>query len=282
MKKRSSLRIDPLKVIGEILGEPAAEMRNPVNANFQCPFLNSRCIKTSQRIAGPFPVCTIRYGGGMSGLNSRLMCVCPKRFYGIDLMPDIIKYCWPPGPPPQNPRVAREVKMAGFGNVDMVIADIDQASGNVGSFVSVELQAVDITGSYEPAYQGVLYNLPEVTVSYGINWKNVRKRFITQLIDKGIYHYHWGTRIVAVLQTPLYDQLRKAIQFEELPPDRGGNTVIFMLYDYRPDPNRRGAFVLGLDRVVGTSHSSLMTASLYQPVPSKEAFHQRILANLVR
>lgn len=146
----------------------------------------------------------------------------------------------------------------------------------------MELQAVDITGSYEPAYQGVLNSAPLVDVSYGINWKNVRKRFISQLIDKGIYHNRWGTRIVAVLQTPLYNQLRKAIKFDEVPPDSGGNTVIFMLYDYQPDPNRPGAFTLELDRVIGTSHNSLMMASLYQPVPDIEAFHKRILANLVR
>jgi hypothetical protein len=164
----------------------------------------------------------------------------------------------------------------------MVIADIDEVSGEVRKFVSVELQAVDITGSYEPAYQGVLNRADLVDVSYGINWKNVRKRFITQLIDKGIYHHRWDTRIVAVVQTPLYHQLRKAIQFDEVPPDSGGNTVIFMLYDYQPDPNRPGAFVLGLDRVVGTSHNSLMMASIYQPVPDIEAFHKRILSNLVR
>lgn len=276
------MRIDPLKVVGEILGEPAAEMRNPVNADYQCPFLNSTCTKTSHWIDGPFPVCTVHYGGRTKATTSRPMCVCPNRFYSIDLMGDIIKHCWPPGPPPTNPHIAHEVKMADFGNVDMVIADIDEVSGNVKAFASVELQAVDITGSYEPAYQGVLNSSPEVLVSYGMNWKNVRKRFISQLIDKGIYHYHWGTRIIAVVQTPLYENLHRAIQWEELPPDRGGNTVIFMLYDYRPDPDRPGAYVLGLDRVVGTSHSSLMTASLYQPVPSKEVFHQKILANLER
>jgi len=140
----------------------------------------------------------------------------------------------------------------------------------------------DTTGTFEPAYQAVLNSQPIVDVTYGINWANVRKRFITQLINKAFYHYHWGMRIVAVLQTPLYNRLRDDIRFDELPPNQGGNTIIFMLYDYRPDPSRPGAYVLELDRVVGTSHNSLMTASLYQLVPSKEAFHARILANLAR
>lgn len=276
------MRIDPLHVIGEILGEPPSEMRNPVNADYRCPFLNSSCVKKSHRIAGPFPVCTVLHGGGASRLNVRPICVCPKRFFGVDLMNDIIKHCWPPGPPPQNPRIAYEVQMATFGNVDMVIADIDEASGAVRNFVSVELQAVDTTGTYVPAYEGVLYNEPLVTVNFQINWKNVRKRFISQLIDKGIYHHRWGTRIVALIQTPLYEHLREDIQFQEIEPDSGGSTIIFMLYDYRPDPNRPGALILSLDRVVGTTHNSLMMASLYQPVPSKETFHQRIVANLAQ
>lgn len=276
------MRIDPLHVITEILGEPAAQMRNPVNAGYQCPFLSSTCVKTGHHIAGPYPVCTIYHGGGVSRVGTRPMCVCPKRFYAINLVADVLQHCWPSGPPPQNPHIAYEVQMAKFGNVDMVIADINRATGSVGTFVSVELQAVDTTGTFEPAYQAVLNSQPIVDVTYGINWANVRKRFITQLINKAFYHYHWGMRIVAVLQTPLYNRLRDDIRFDELPPNQGGNTIIFMLYDYRPDPSRPGAYVLELDRVVGTSHNSLMTASLYQLVPSKEAFHARILANLAR
>lgn len=276
------MRIDPLKVIGEILGEPADQMRNPVNADYRCPFINAQCVKKSQAISGPFPVCTIWHGGRRSGRDPQLMCVCPKRLYQIDIVNDVINHCWPPGDAPANPRVAYEVNMAEFGKVDMVIADLDDRTEDVKNFVSVELQAVDISGSYVPAYEGVLYGRDEVSVTYGINWKNVRKRFISQLIDKGIYHYHWGTRIVAVIQTPLYNELHRTIQFDELASDAGGNTIIFMLYDYQPDSAFPGAYRLELDRVVGTSHNSLMMASLYHPVPSKEVFHKRIISNLVR
>lgn len=271
--------VDPELVVAEILGEPAREMRNPVDAEYRCPFLDSRCVKTSQKIAGPYPVCTIRHGGRRAREMGRLMCVCPNRFYQADLVADIVAHCWP-GPAPKHPRVAYEIKMANFGNVDMVIADIDPATASVSEFVSVELQAVDISGSYEPAYQGILNSQPLVDVSYGINWKNVRKRFIFQLIEKGFYHHAWKTRIVAVLQTPLYESLRAAMQFEELPPKSGHNTIVFMLYDYVPDPDKTGAYRLQLDKVVGTSHNSLMMASIYQSVPSKSEFCKRILNNL--
>jgi hypothetical protein len=275
------LLIDPTKVVAEILGEPSAEMRNPVNADYLCPFLNSTCVKTSQRISGPFPVCTIRHGAARSKTPGRLMCVCPKRFYGADLLPDLLKYCWP-GTPPQNPKLAYEVSMEDIGTVDMAVADCDPLTGAVREFISVELQAVDISGSYEPAYQGVLNHQPLVNVKFGINWKNVQKRFISQLINKGIYHHHWGTRIVAVIQTPLYEYFQRDMQFEELPADRSGNTILFMLYDYVPDEQRPGAYRLAFDRVVGTTHNGLMTASLYRLAPSKDAFRLRIEAQLGR
>ncbi len=70
------------------------------------------------------------------------------------------------------------------------------------------------------------------------------------------------------------------MKFDEYSPGRGENTVIFMLYDYIPDANQAGAYRLTFDRAVGTRHSSLMTASLYQQVPSKDAFCSRILAKL--
>jgi hypothetical protein len=172
--------------------------------------------------------------------------------------------------------------MAGFGNVDFVIADLAEDTGLVREFVSVEMQAVDITGSVMPAYEAALLGKSEIPgkLSYGINWANVRKRYISQLIAKGFYHHHWGTRIVAVLQEPLYERLRQDIQFDELAPDTGGNTIIFMLYDFVEDPGREGAYNLRLRRAVGTSHNSLMMASMYQQVPSKEDFCRRIMANL--
>jgi hypothetical protein len=172
--------------------------------------------------------------------------------------------------------------MADVGHVDMVVADVDPASGSVRDFISVELQAVDISGSYEPAYQGVLNYNDLVDVKYHINWKNVQKRFIWQLINKGIFHHHWGTRIVAVVQSPLYKYLQESMEFEELPAERSGNTVLFMLYDYVPDDQRPGAYRLAFDRVVGTSHNSLMTASLYKLAPSKEEFCRRIETQLAR
>ena len=172
--------------------------------------------------------------------------------------------------------------MPGFGRVDFVIADIDPETSIVKEFVSIEMQAVDISGSYMPAYEAVLNNEPECTASVGINWKNVQKRYVNQLVEKGFYHHIWQSRIVAVLQKPLYERLRANMQFDELPASGTNSPITFLLYDFVPDPEREEGHALQFDSVVSTSHTSLMNASLYQTVPSRDAFTDRVKANLDR
>ena len=180
-----------------------------------------------------------------------------------------------------NPRLVHEVSMEKFGTVDLVVADHDAQANRILEFVSVELQAVDLTGTVEPAYGALLANEPIVETVFGVNWANVRKRYIDQLIAKSFYHHQWGTRVVAVMQTPLYDYLRNHIQFDELSTDpQAVVDVFFLLYDYVEGLRPEEDHTLVFDRAVGTSHSSLMTHTLYQPTPSKDVFAARILERL--
>jgi hypothetical protein len=279
LRLREKVLRDPLTIIGEILGDPADCMRNPVNAGYHCPFIDSVCTKRGHHIGGPYPVCSIH----RSARDQSLVCICPKRFYEADFLNDVIKHCWR-GTPPTNPRFAYEVKMSQFGNVDCVIADVDKQTQTIREFISVELQAVDLTGTVEPAYTAVVSNIAAMAEvpSYGVNWANVRKRYIAQLITKGFYHHHWGTRMVSVIQTQLYNQLKTDIHFDELPPEAGTANIIFMMYDFKPAPEKElpGAQKMVLDKVVGTSHHSLMMASLYHTPPPKDEFCKKIWARL--
>lgn len=266
--------VDPLTIIGEILGEPAGLMRNPVNAGYQCPFINSVCVKRGHLTEEPYPVCSIYHGVK----DPQLICACPKRFFGAELVEDVLENCWP-GERPRDYRIAYEVQMKGFGNVDFVIADIDPLTNTVRNFVSVELQAVDTTGSVQLAYSAVLNNRQlDGRPGYGMNWGNVRKRYISQLVAKGYFHHLWGTRIVAVLQTALYTKIRDYVAFDEMTVNSNTN-IIFMLYDFTQN-SAGGGHGLELARVVGTSHSSLMTGTLYRLPPPRGSFCDRIIANL--
>jgi len=267
--------VNPATIIGEILGEPAAQMRNPANAEYQCPFINSTCTKKGHRLSGPYPVCSVWAGQR----KPALICACPVRFYETNFVNDIVEHCWP-GARPSNLKISHEVKMAKFGKVDVVLADVDPNSGQVLQFVSVELQAVDFTGSVELAYSAMVNSTElQSRPNNNPNWANVRKRLISQLIIKGYFHHHWQTRMVAVLQTALYNRIRYDVPFKESSEINADTNIVFALYDYKPSLED-GRYVLTLDRIVGTSHSDIMMAPLYQQVPSREEFCKKILSQL--
>jgi hypothetical protein len=75
------MQTNPSDIIGEILGEPAMFLQNPKNLSYVCPFINSQCTKRSQKLSGPYPICSIFHGRDN---NRKLMCICPKRFYQAD------------------------------------------------------------------------------------------------------------------------------------------------------------------------------------------------------
>ena len=266
---------DPEDYIGEVLGLPAQKGIDPSTSDFVCPFVNSECTKRSTSLSEPYPVCSIRRGYTQ-------ICVCPKRFYQVDFLKDVVEHCWP-GDAPANAQIAREVKMKDFGNVDFVIADVDD-KGDIGQFLSVELQAIDITGTVMDAYQALRAGKQvDSKKSYGLNWSNVYKRYITQLIRKGYFHHHWGTKIVAVMQDVVYQYVKDWADFMRS-GDVRGNTVniIFMSYRYEDDPENLGAKRFVLDEVEGTSHANLQQAVLYKEAPARDQFCSQIQKALTR
>lgn len=275
---------NPETIIGEVLGRRAVKGSNPSAADFECPFIKSRCPKRSTQLPNePYPVCTLwRRSTGEPDPGRDLIFVCPKRFYAVDFLTEVIEHCWP-GEKPKNPRVAPEVKMAGFGNVDFVIADV-QDDGEVEQFLSVELQAIDITGSVFPAYQALRAGADlERRPTYGLNWDNVYKRYVTQLIRKGYFHHHWKSKIVAVIPEQVYQYITSRADFIRSADVKSAQVnIIFMTYRLESDPNRPGEFRPALVTVEGTSHSSLQNAILYKEAPKREAFTTQIKRSLVR
>ncbi len=167
--------------------------------------------------------------------------------------------------------------MKGFGNVDFVIADILE-NGGIGQFLSVELQAIDITGSVRNAYDALVSGIPLTNKpSFGLNWRNVYKRYITQLIAKGYYHHHWKTKIVAVIQEQVYNYIKNEADFMCSADVKNPNVnIIFMTYVFANDPERSGQYTPVLKTVEGTSHSNLQNAILYKNAPSRNEFCQQI------
>ncbi|MBX3176123.1 MAG: hypothetical protein KF886_02060 [Candidatus Hydrogenedentes bacterium] len=265
--------VDPRDIIGEVLGVPPDGELLRESGGFQCPFTQSRCTKRSQRSKQPFPVCSV-YRTARSIEN--LVAVCPKRLLASNFAFDIVEHCWS-GAMPAKVEVVHEVKMADVGTVDAVVAEMSEDRNSVLNFVSVELQAVDITGSYSSAYDALASGTPlEKRPVYGFNWANVKKRYITQLVSKGFYHQQWQTRIASVLQDHVFNYFTEKLRFDEISPSRAD--IVFLVYKYAAAPN--GHYNLSLDRVVGTSHSSLMMQALYSQTPPKSDFCRRIVEKL--
>jgi len=73
-------------------------------------------------------------------------------------------------------------------SADWILAKIS-ADGTLEEFVPVEVQSIDTTGSYQKqwyALEGLeLPASPQPTTTPGLNWENVNKRIIPQLLAKG-------------------------------------------------------------------------------------------------
>lgn len=269
---------DPLDALSEVLGEPARDMRNPVNADYRCPFSDTTCIKYNRTLGVPVPVCSVFKKGRLGGSpqDRTPVCICPVRFYEANLVDDVVRECWV-GKKPKTASVVHEVGMEKFGKVDLVIADIHEGPRRVNSFIPVELQAVDITGSYLPIYEAHTLGTGLAKAStYNFNWANVRKRFISQLIAKGYFCHHWETRIVAVVQEDLYEQFNAHAKMTET--KLADSNIVFLLYQFSKGAG--GVWNLGLRRVVPTTHMQLMQSILYEKPPSKAKFERKILERI--
>ncbi len=68
--------------------------------------------------------------------------------------------------------------------VDWVLARLD-SNGKLIEFTAIELQTIDTTGNYRTAREALIEKREIVSDTVGLNWENVSKRIIPQLIYKG-------------------------------------------------------------------------------------------------
>jgi hypothetical protein len=172
-------------------------------AETRCPFLRDRCTKTLNDgiVSG---VCTVKQ------VNSGPIICCPIRLYSSDyqILLEIAKEAFgedirliaglsSASAEHDGKNVAvfgkrwgRELHLpqrAGSGSyfVDWILALISP-SGALKEFVAVEVQAIDTTGNYRAEREAHMAGRPFVGLSQaGVNWENVSKRILPQLIYKG-------------------------------------------------------------------------------------------------
>lgn len=230
-------------------------------ASKNCPFLGSFCTKIlarSKEIAG---VCTIR----QKTEGSPDVICCPIRLYAEDykLLREIAMTAFKKSLNLYAGRAAVEKAkeeggaIAVFGKgwggelrlpqrkgmgsyfVDWVLARIDP-SGELAEFTAIEVQTIDTTGNYQLARTALLEKREIIADTVGLNWENVSKRIIPQLIYKGQVLQredmcHTGLFFVA--PDPVYKRVLERLGGKEKLPAFPSQpaSIHFVSYDKNPD-----------------------------------------------
>lgn len=170
----------------------------------ECPFLGSTCVKTlnDRVISG---VCAIK------PVTTGPVICCPVRLYAdnYQILRDVAAQAFGAGFPLEPGRTAvatarrtGEPAVAVFGKrwggelrlpqrsgggsyfVDWILAKID-GRGELEEFVAIEVQTIDTTGNYQNGRLALLADRSIEPTTVGLNWENVSKRILPQLIYKG-------------------------------------------------------------------------------------------------
>jgi hypothetical protein len=260
-----------------------------------CPFVESKCTKPL-RDGSASGACTVRQS------DPRPIICCPNRLYdgNYRILQDIAEAAFGtranliPGAQVAKARhdghfVAvfgkrwgKELRLpqrrgTGAYFVDWILALIG-ADGQLQEFVAVEVQAIDTTGSYRSERDAYIKGEPfDGHSKAGMNWENVAKRILPQLIYKG--HVLRQENLCKkgmffVCPTPVYERIRQRLGGAMLPYPLHPGTLTFKWYDLGPEcaeGQRRGLrsegqFTTTIDQVAHafTSPANLPPAGVYQ------------------
>lgn len=195
--------------VAEFFGYRAEDMSETAAvaaARQVCPFTGKQCGKILSRDRIISGVCAVR----QKTENSPDVICCPIRIYAEDykMLKEISQKAFSCNLNLYAGRAAVEKakiengSIAVFGHgwggelrlpqrqgqgayfVDWVLARLD-GNGKLVEFTAIEVQTIDTTGNYREARAGLLDGRRIVSDTVGLNWENVSKRIIPQLIYKG-------------------------------------------------------------------------------------------------
>jgi len=170
-----------------------------------CPFIHDTCSKTLGRDGSYSGVCAVK----QISSDQRVIC-CPIRLYADDyrILHIIARKTFGvelglysgraavEKAKAENGAVAvfghrwggelRLPKRNGVGNyfADWVLARLDD-EGHLVEFTSIEVQTIDTTGNYRASRSALIDGRRIEKSTVGLNWENVSKRIIPQLVYKG-------------------------------------------------------------------------------------------------
>jgi hypothetical protein len=168
--------------------------------------------------------------------------------------------------------------------VDWVLALL-KPNGTLSQFVAMELQTMDTTGSYESAVRALLAGDRDPDPSKaGINWENVNKRILPQLIYKG--HVLRQEPLCAkglyfVCPSPVYARIVERLggDLRQYPPQPGALT--FLWYDLIGPTSSGNSTPLALGgRLTTTVDQVAMAFTAPKNLPEAGMYEQAIRSSL--
>lgn len=224
----------------------------------RCPFLGTQCTKVLSRDRTVSGVCSIH----QSSKKSPNVICCPIRIYADDykMLRTIAKLAFKNEYNLYSGRTAvakaktEEGAIAVFGHgwggelrlpqrkgtgsyfVDWVLALLDKA-GELVEFTAIEVQTIDTTGNYREARESLLNGRTIKADTVGLNWENVSKRIIPQLIYKGQVLQREDlcqTGLYFVCPRPVYNRVLNRLGGKEKIPKFPTQpaSIHFISYDY--------------------------------------------------
>ena len=269
--------------ITELFGLPTPVARRAIASGTlgtDCPFFDQTCTKTGKGKYNPTGICSI--GRGKPRQN---YIVCPKRFYedNFRVLSEISRLSFKETPDTEVYRIG-DVPIYGAGKVDWILV---QSEGNhILDFVGVEVQAVDITGTVSNVHEAILeQRSPLPKDRYGLNFANVAKRLISQLVEKGRYFNSWGVPVFVVLQDLIFERIVErygATDLGEEPEGRPGPGIVFVVCKFEID-DATEMFKVMPDKIWAMSYEKFVTQfSGKALVPRKDDFMSELSKQLAR
>lgn len=267
--------------LAEVFGLPVSnrsEEAQEIRRRHWCPFTDSRCIKQSRLLSYPFGVCSVSYHG-------EICAICPRRFEergSLRSTPKVLEEMARHYFGDINNVVAfPEVGLPHVGTIDYVLVQHAPMQPDVTDFVTVEFQTDSSTGT-GAIVQGLIdfmagQDVQHQSHRFGMNTYDTIKRFVTQLLNKGIVYEAWGVKCYWVIEEYIYTNLVKRYQVREggYDPESASR---FALYTLQPTDERFG---LMFCRFVSITVEEMYQAMRTNPgLPSKDQFIEGLNAKL--
>ena len=223
-----------------------------------CPFLGSQCTKILSRDRDIAGVCAVR----AKGKDAPTVICCPNRLYADEykMLRTVAQNAFKQNLNLYAGRTAVEKAKAengavavfghGWGGelrlprregtgsyfVDWVLAKLN-GNGELEELTAIEVQTIDTTGNYRTAREALLKNREIIADTVGLNWENVSKRIIPQIIYKGQVLQREDlckSGLYFVCPQPIYERVLNRLGGKDRIPKFPSQpaSIHFLSYDY--------------------------------------------------